>query len=224
MGGVVGRLMSEFAVTLSAAVAVSIFLSLTLTPMLCGQFLKRPEPLSNPILKAIDRGFRTIEESYARALDVVLRHMRLALAVFIVTAGLAIVLYIITPTGFFPQQDTGIIRGVVVTSQDASFAKTGAEDRAWSGRCSNRIRTSSSAGFFVGGSGANQANVIISLKPRDDGRTASSDEIIDPAAAQARETGGRADLPAVVPGHQRGRPRRPGAVPVHAGRCRTWTS
>jgi HAE1 family hydrophobic/amphiphilic exporter-1 len=176
MGGVVGRLMSEFAITLSAAVAVSIFLSLTLTPTLCGQFLRRPEPLKNPVLKAVEQGFKRLEAGYAGALDVVLRHTGLTLVVFLVTAGLAVVLYIITPTGFFPQQDTGIIRGVIVTSEDASFEKMQRKiDMV--GKVLGDDPDVLSVGFFLGGN-TSQANAIVSLKPRDEGRKASSDEIL----------------------------------------------
>ena len=76
MGGVVGRLMQEFALTLSAAVVVSIVMSLTLTPMLGGRFLKEPKPASNWFTRGLERGFARLEKSYAHALDVVLRHMR----------------------------------------------------------------------------------------------------------------------------------------------------
>ena len=120
MGGVVGRLMREFALTLSAAVVVSIVLSLSLTPMLAAQFLRPPEPASNGFIRALEQGFHRIETSYAWALDIVLRHMRITLAVFLVTAAAAVVLYATVPTGFFPQQDTGFLTGVFVTSQDAS--------------------------------------------------------------------------------------------------------
>jgi HAE1 family hydrophobic/amphiphilic exporter-1 len=176
MGGVVGRLMSEFAITLSAAVAVSIFLSLTLTPTLCAQFLKNPEPLKNPILKGIETGFKRLEAGYAKALDVVLRHMGLTLVVFLATAVLAVVLYIVTPTGFFPQQDTGIIRGVIVTSEDASYGKM-EKKIDMVGRVLSDDPDILSAGFFLGGQ-TNQANATISLRPRDEGRTATSDEIL----------------------------------------------
>ncbi len=93
MGGVIGRLMSEFAVTLSAAVALSIVLSLTVTPMLCAQFLKRPKPAASPIMKGLERAFVRLESGYARALEVVLRHMRLTLGIFIATAAGAVALY-----------------------------------------------------------------------------------------------------------------------------------
>jgi HAE1 family hydrophobic/amphiphilic exporter-1 len=177
MGGVVGRLMREFAITLAAAVVVSIIMSLTLTPMLSSRFLKKPEPPRNPIMKGLERAFVGLEHSYARGLDVVLRHMRLTLLVFGLTAAAAIFLYATVPTGFFPQQDTGFIQGVVVTSQDASFAKAGNKIA----QVADVIRADpavAAVGFFLGSSGANQANLSISLKSKDEGRSANADQII----------------------------------------------
>ncbi|HUO12807.1 MAG TPA: efflux RND transporter permease subunit, partial [Caulobacteraceae bacterium] len=124
MGGIVGRLMQEFALTLSSAVLVSIALSLTLTPMLAGHFLRQPKPARHWFTRSLERGFANLEKSYARALDVVLRHMRVTLAVFLATMAFAVFLYTTVPTGFFPQQDTGFLSGVMITSQDASFTKT----------------------------------------------------------------------------------------------------
>ncbi len=178
MGGVVGRLMREFAITLAAAVVVSIIMSLTLTPMLSSRFLKKPEPPKNPVMKGLERAFVGLEHSYARGLDVVLRHMRLTLLVFGLTAAAAIFLYATVPTGFFPQQDTGFIQGVVVTSQDASFAKAGTKIN----QVADVIRSDpavAAVGFFLGGAGSNQANFSISLKPKDDGRSATADQIIN---------------------------------------------
>jgi len=178
MGGVVGRLMREFAVTLSVAVVLSVLFSLTLTPMLCAKFLKAPTPPSNRLTKGLETAFRKLENGYARALDVVLRHMRLTLAIFLGTVVLAVVLYATTPTGFFPQQDTGFISGVMVTSQDASFAKTSAKVEAVA-KVLREDPDIAGFGAFVGSSGANQANLTISLAPRDDGRTATADQIIN---------------------------------------------
>jgi HAE1 family hydrophobic/amphiphilic exporter-1 len=177
MGGVVGRLMREFALTLSAAVVVSIMLSLSLTPMLAARFLRPPEPPSNGFIKALEQGFHRIETSYAWALDVVLRHMRVTLAVFLLTAAAAVLLYATVPTGFFPQQDTGFLTGVFVTSQDASFAKASQKAEAVA---SVLQQDPGIAGFgmFVGGSSTNQGNLFISLQPKDSGRSASADQII----------------------------------------------
>ncbi|HWJ68769.1 MAG TPA: efflux RND transporter permease subunit [Sphingobium sp.] len=177
MGGVVGRLMREFALTLSAAVILSLLLSLSLTPMLCGQFLRTPPPPSNRFTKALERGFKHLETGYARALDVVLRHMPLTLTLFLITMAATILLYVTVPTGFFPQQDTGFINGVVVTSQDASFEKMTRKlhDVAAVLQQDHGI---AAFGMFVGSSGSNQANVSIALKPKDSGRTATVDQII----------------------------------------------
>jgi HAE1 family hydrophobic/amphiphilic exporter-1 len=177
MGGVVGRLMSEFAFTLSAAVVLSIFLSLTVTPMLCSLFLRRPGPPKNAFTRALERGFNKLEEAYARGLDIVLGHMRLTLAVFIATAALAVFLYATTPTGFFPEQDTGFLGGVVLTSQDASFDKLSAKvQEVAQVICSDP--DVASAAFFAGGGGANQSNISITLKPQDAGRKVGAPKII----------------------------------------------
>ncbi|HEX4182567.1 MAG TPA: efflux RND transporter permease subunit, partial [Caulobacteraceae bacterium] len=177
MGGVVGRLMQEFALTLSAAVLVSIAMSLTLTPMLAGHFLRAPKPPSNPFTRGLERGFTRLERGYARALDTVLRHMRITLAVFLITMAFAVFLYATVPTGFFPQQDTGFIQGVMITSQDASFEKTSQkvqmvadvlrQDPAIAGIAIN-----------IGQSSTNQASVMLALKPKDDGRKSNPDQII----------------------------------------------
>jgi HAE1 family hydrophobic/amphiphilic exporter-1 len=176
MGGVVGRLMQEFAITLSAAVVVSIILSLTLTPMLCALYLRKPKPPTHKITRWLDGAFGRLERAYARGLDVVLRHMRLTLAVFIITAIGAVVLYAVVPTGFFPQQDTGFIAGVMVTSQDAAFAKTSQKVEAVT-RVLQQDPDVAAAVFFVGNGGVNQANLNISLSPRDKRKESATDII-----------------------------------------------
>ncbi|HEY3800062.1 MAG TPA: efflux RND transporter permease subunit [Caulobacteraceae bacterium] len=196
MGGVVGLLMREFAITLSGAVLVSIAMSLTLTPMLAGQFLKQPGPPTNRFTKALETGFDRLEKGYARALDVVLRHMRVTFAVFLVAVGVAVVLYATVPTGFFPQQDTGFIQGVVLTSQDASFAKMSGKVQQVAAVIDANPNVTG-VGVFLGGGGSNQANLNISLKPKDSGRTRSATEIInDLRPALSRLVGVRAYLQA----------------------------
>jgi HAE1 family hydrophobic/amphiphilic exporter-1 len=177
MGGVVGRLMQEFALTLSAAVIVSICFSLTLTPMLSGRFLRHPKPPSNPFIKALETGFHRLERGYARALDVVLRHMRVTLAVFLATMGLAAFLYVSVPTGFFPQQDTGFIQGVVLSSQDSSYDKMAGKIQKVADVIAGNPAVDS-IGFFMGSGSTNQANINISLKPRNK-RSASADQVIN---------------------------------------------
>src|SRR6185312_14185129 len=206
MGGVVGRLMKEFALTLSAAVLVSIAMSLTLTPMLAGHFLRQPKPATHPITRALENGFARLESSYARALDVVLRHTGVTLAVFLATMGFAAFLYMTVPTGFFPQQDTGFIQGIVLTSQDASFDKISGKI-AQAADIITKDPDVQGVGFFLGSSNSSQANLNISLKPRDQGRRRNATEIINELrpklgrlvgervllqAAQDIRTGGRA--------------------------------
>ena len=178
MGGVVGRLMQEFAFTLSAAVVISIVLSLTLTPMLCAKFLKAPKPPSSAAARWIEQSFHRLEASYARALDFVLRHKLVTLVSFLVTVAAAAVLYVITPTGFFPQQDTGFISGVIVTSQDASFNKTSQK----AAQVADVLRQDpgvAAVGVFIGSASTNQANLNIALSSKDSGRKASADQIIN---------------------------------------------
>jgi HAE1 family hydrophobic/amphiphilic exporter-1 len=177
MGGVVGLLMREFAITLSAAVLVSLVLTLTVTPMMCAQFLKKPEPPSNRFTKALDNGFHRLEKNYARWLDIVLRHKFLTLMVFLATIAAAVILYATASTGFFPQQDTGFLSGVVITSQDASFPKT-REKVQQVAQVLGQDPGIAGIGLFVGGSSANQANIFIALKPKDAGRDTSADQII----------------------------------------------
>ncbi|MGH7025635.1 MAG: efflux RND transporter permease subunit [Caulobacteraceae bacterium] len=177
MGGVVGLLMREFAITLSAAVLVSLFLTLTLTPMLCARFLKPPSPPSNPFTRTVSRGFHNLERGYAHALDRVLRHKFLTLMVFIATIIGAGFLYATAHTGFFPQQDTGFLSGLMVTSQDASFDKTERKVREVGSVISSDPGVAG-FGMFVGSAGTNQAHIYIALRPKDMGRKASADQII----------------------------------------------
>ncbi len=177
MGGVVGLLMREFAITLSAAVIVSMLLTLSLTPMLSAKFLKAPKPPSNGFTKTMTRGFKKLDDGYARGLKFVLRFKLITLLVFVVTVIAAGVMYATSHTGFFPQQDTGFLTGVMITSQDASFPKTRDKVQA----VANVIgQDPAVAGFgmFVGGGGANQANMYIALKPKDAGRKATAAEVI----------------------------------------------
>ncbi len=177
MGGVVGLLMREFAITLSAAVLVSMVLTLTFTPMLCSLYLKAPKPPSNRVTRGLEHGFKWLDDRYGRALDVVLKHKLITLLVFIGTAALAGYFYATAKTGFFPQQDTGFLSGVMLTSQDASFAKTKQKVQAVGATISADPGVAG-FGLFVGNASANQANVFIALKPKDSGRKATADQII----------------------------------------------
>ena len=122
MGGIIGRLFREFAVTLSAAILVSLVISLTTTPMMCARVL-RPESEEKPgrLSRFIARMFARLLHFYERTLRSALAHRRIMLASLLVTVALNVYLYIIVPKGFMPQQDTGRIQGNLVADQSISF-------------------------------------------------------------------------------------------------------
>ncbi|HEY4031620.1 MAG TPA: efflux RND transporter permease subunit, partial [Caulobacteraceae bacterium] len=176
MSGVVGLLMREFALTLSAAVVISVCLSLTFTPMLCGKFLKAPEPPKNPIMKGLEVGFRNLERGYARGLEVVMQNKPLTLFVFFGTLVLTVVLYATAKTGFFPEQDTGFIQGSVVTSQSSSYEQTDSkalEVMKIIAQDPDVVETH----YNVGGN-VSQAGINMALRPRDEGRKATAEDVI----------------------------------------------
>ena len=176
MGGVIGILMREFALTLSAAVLVSVILSLTLTPMLCARFLKAPRPPTSRVMKGLEAGFHRLEASYARGLDVVLRHKLPTLIVFMFTIALTGMLYVTAQTGFFPQQDTGFVQGTVVAPQGSPFAYTN-QKAIEAMKIIGEDPDVDEAHYNAGGSA--QAQINIALRSRDDGRTASATDIIN---------------------------------------------
>ena len=177
MNGVVGRFMREFGLSLAAAVALSVTLSLTFTPMLCAKFLKAPEPPKNPIMKGLETGFHKLERGYARALDAVMRHKGLTLFTFIGTAALSVVLYVTADTGFFPLQDTGFIQAVVTLPQDSGYPNTDAKAKEVA-----RILASDpdvlEAGYNVGGN-LSGVGITFALRSRDEGRKATMQEVMD---------------------------------------------
>ena len=120
MGGIIGRLFREFAITVTAAIAVSAFVSLTLTPMLCARFLHHESGQHGRIYNAIEAVFDGMLGFYRRTLDIVLRHQFLTLMVFFATMALTVHLYVIIPKGFFPTQDTGLVTGFAEAAQDVS--------------------------------------------------------------------------------------------------------
>ncbi len=123
MGGIIGRLFHEFAVTLSAAIVVSLCVSLTTTPMMCARFLKSQKEIKHGRgYLAIERLFQWTVDTYAAGLHWVLRHQPFMLAVTGATICLSVYLYIVIPKGFFPQQDTGLMAGNILGAQDTSFA------------------------------------------------------------------------------------------------------
>src|SRR6202140_3766937 len=123
MGGIIGRLFREFAVTLSMAIVVSALVSLTLTPMMASRFLNPPHEVRHGRLYALsERAFDAMRQAYERGLDIVLRFRFVTLCVFFATLALSVLLFVIIPKGFFPQQDIGLLTGISEASQDVSPA------------------------------------------------------------------------------------------------------
>jgi HAE1 family hydrophobic/amphiphilic exporter-1 len=176
MSGVVGRLMREFALTLSASVVLSVALSLTFTPMLCGKFLKAPEPPKNPVMKWLERGFDRMEKGYARGLEVVMRHKLITLGVFVATAVLSVVLYATAQTGFFPQQDTGFLQGVILVAQDSGYQNTLAKAREVV-KVATQDPDIVEGHFYIGGN-LSAVNMNLGLRSRENGRTTGADQIL----------------------------------------------
>jgi multidrug efflux pump subunit AcrB len=120
MGGLIGRIFREFSLTVTASIAVSVLVSLTLAPMLCSRCLKQEPPKQSKFFEVIESGFNALLTGYRRTLDIVLRHQAITLGVFLATVVLTVVMGIQIPKGFFPSQDTGLITAVSEGGQDIS--------------------------------------------------------------------------------------------------------
>jgi multidrug efflux pump subunit AcrB len=181
MSGIVGRLFHEFALTVTAAIVVSVFVSLTLTPMLCSRFLVSEHDREHGRLyRIIERGFDMLLGAYRRALDVALRHQFITLMVFIATLAITGVLFVYIPKGFFPTQDIGMILGISEAGQDVSPEKMRDIQRQLADVISQDPDVADFGSFFGPsyGNTQNTGRFIIGLKLRDD-RTASAAQIID---------------------------------------------
>jgi multidrug efflux pump subunit AcrB len=181
MGGVVGRLFREFAVTLSVAIALSGVISLTLTPMMCAHLLRAEHGKQRgKIHRASERVFTTSLGAYEGALRWVLRHRPLTLVVTLLTLGLTVYLYKAVPKGLFPQQDTGQLMGFSEAPQDISFPAMLERQQ----RVNEVVRADPAVAHMVsfigagpGGSAGNTGTVFAELKPLAE-RKVSADQII----------------------------------------------
>ncbi len=181
MGGIIGRLFREFALTVTASIAVSALVSLTLAPMMCARFMQRAPEHHGRLYRFIESGFDALVSFYRRTLDVALRWQRVTITLFFVTMALTVFMAIEIPKGFFPIQDVGMISAFMEAAQDTApeemmrlMKRVGAvilEDPDVAG-----------LGTFTGSTGgantANTARGFIVLKPRDE-RELSSSQIID---------------------------------------------
>lgn len=171
MGGIVGRVFREFAVTIAVAIVVSGFVSLTLTPMLCARVLKAHDETKKPniVLRAFERMFDSWLRAYEWALDRVLARKAMMLVVTLATLAGTVALYIVVPKGFFPQEDTGFLSGVTEAATDTSFEAMSVRQKAITD-----ILSQDSAVEYINstvGSGgpnptANFGRLFIALKPK----------------------------------------------------------
>ena len=180
MGGIIGRLFREFAVTLAMTIFVSMVVSLTLTPMMASRFLRAHSeaPRHGRLYQLSERGFDAMLHAYERGLDVAMRWRLTTLIIFFATVGLSVYLFIIIPKGFFPQQDIGLITATSEASQDVSFAEMVRRQEAL-GAIVQADPAVASVAMAIGGNGraGNNGNVYITLKPLGE-RDASATQVI----------------------------------------------
>jgi len=166
MGGIVGRLFREFAVTLSTAIVVSMFISLTATPMMCAYLLRNERNEKHGRLyQANERAFEWLLSLYRRSLAWVLEHPALTLTVLLLTVALNVLLVIEIPKGFFPQQDTGAITGGMQGPQDASFPAMNDSIQQIVGVIRHDPAVANVIAFTGGGGATNTGFIYIALKP-----------------------------------------------------------
>jgi multidrug efflux pump len=178
MSGIVGRLFREFAVTLSVAIAVSLFVSLTTTPMLCARFLRVDHHKKHGFAYRMSEGaFNGMLKGYDHALRWVLRHQFLILCVTIFTAGLSVYMFKTVNKGFFPQQDTGRISGYIQADQDTSFVEMTKKMRAFTDIVLADPAIDTVTAFTGGGNGTSSARMFAQLKPLEE-RKINADLVI----------------------------------------------
>ncbi len=190
MGGIIGRLFREFAITMTMTIAVSAFVALTLSPTMCALFLRDEKHAKHgKAYMFVERAFDRLLAGYTRGLDFVLDHKRATLVTFLITVTLSVVLYIEIPKGFFPQQDTGIISGLSDAPQDISFDEMVRRQHTLTDIVSSDPDVAS-YGTSIGGSRPiNTGWVMLALKPRGE-RNVSADQIITRLRSQLAKVPG----------------------------------
>jgi multidrug efflux pump len=180
MGGIIGRLFREFAVTLSAAILVSLVVSLTLTPMMCARLLRRepavPVPMGR-LSRGFQNGFDALLAAYETSLAWALAHARFMMLVLAATVALNVYLYAVVPKGLFPEQDTGQLLGFFSVDQGTSFTATVPRLEYFRKQVLADPAVRSMTGFAGGRGGANSSFMQIQLKSLSE-RKVSSEEVI----------------------------------------------
>ena len=190
MGGIIGRLFREFAITMSLTIAVSAFVALTLSPTMCALFLRDEKHAKHGrAYMAVERAFDNILAWYTRGLDAALDHKRITLISFLITLAVTVALYIEIPKGFFPQQDTGIIAGLSDGPQDISFTEMIRRQHQLLDVVAKDPDVQAYGTALGGNRPNNNGFVLIGLKPRSE-RSASADQIINRLRPQLAQVPG----------------------------------
>jgi HAE1 family hydrophobic/amphiphilic exporter-1 len=181
LGGIIGRLFREFAVTTTMCIGVSAFVALTLTPMMAARFLRNEHQVKHGWFYTItERGFERLLRAYERGLDVVLRHQFATLCVFLATLAVTGYLFVKIPKGFFPQQDTGLITATSEAAQDISFQEMMRRQEAL-GEIVGKDPAVATYAMALGAGGSsptiNNGRFFITLKPKSE-RDVSAFEVI----------------------------------------------
>jgi multidrug efflux pump len=184
IGGILGRIFREFAMTLSVSILISLVISLTTTPMMCSLLLRSErDRVPSRFARAFNRGFEQLRGNYARTLDWALRHRRTMVSIIFATIALNIFLYVVIPKGLFPQQDTGQLRGGIRGDAASSFQlmKSKLQEVAAIVQADPAVETVTgsvgSGGFGPNGGGGASANITVALKPLKE-RIISADHVI----------------------------------------------
>jgi multidrug efflux pump len=192
MGGIIGRLFREFAITLSTAILMSMVISLTTTPMMCSRVMRSEEGVKHGRLyKWSEEGFNTLLRGYRKSLTWVLNHPALMLLVFLATLGLNVYLIMTVPTGFFPQQDTGVLMGGMQGPQDTSFYAMNKAVHAANLIIAHDPGVSEAMAFTGGNGSTNAGFAFIALKPLSE-RKESAAQIINRLRPQLAKVPGTA--------------------------------
>lgn len=195
-GGLIGRFFAEFSITLSVAILISLFVSVTLTPMMCAYLLKPHAPRSQPQRRGVGRLLLAVQRGYARSLTVVLNHARWVLLLLVGTVALTVWLFISIPKTFLPEQDTGRLSGFISADQSISF-------QAMRGKLEDFMKIVgadpdvSSVVGFTGGMRTNMGLMFISLKPLSERKDTAQAVIARLRAKLANEPGANLYLNAV---------------------------
>ena len=176
IGGIIGRFFSEFAITLSVAILISLFISITLTPMMCAYLLKPQAKRSQPRTRGFSRVLLAVQQGYARSLGWVLNHAIWVLLLLVGTVGLTIWLFIAIPKTFMPEQDTGRLNGFISADQSISFQAMRGKLQDFMNIIKADPAVDNVTGF-TGGSRTNSGSMFVSLKPLSE-RSESAQEVI----------------------------------------------